>query len=34
MNHQLTVDALDLFMEKYLPDYLRAVVTQVEPQEE
>ena len=33
MNHQLTVEALRLFTDKYLEEYLRAVVTQVEPQE-
>jgi hypothetical protein len=33
MDHQLTVQAVDLFMEKYLDGYLRAVATQVEPQE-
>ena len=33
MNHDLTVDALDYFDRQYLDDYLRAVVTQVEPQE-
>jgi hypothetical protein len=34
MNHQLTVDALELFVSKYLDGYLRAVATQVEPEEE
>ena len=31
MNHALTVSALDLFQTRYLDSYLRAVVTQVEP---
>jgi hypothetical protein len=34
MNHDLTVDALEWFVREYLDGYLRAVVTQVEPQEE
>lgn len=33
MNHALTVEALDLFMARFLDNYLRAVLTQVEPQE-
>ena len=32
MNHELTVEALELFNHRYLEGYLRAVVTQVEPQ--
>lgn len=31
VNHQLTVRALEVFIEKYLDQYLRAVATQVEP---
>ncbi len=31
MDHPLTVTALDHFTDKYLPAYLRAVATQVEP---
>ena len=31
-NHDLTVSALDVFLERYVDGYLRAVVTQVEPQ--
>ncbi|MBI1338562.1 MAG: hypothetical protein GC164_16585 [Phycisphaera sp.] len=31
MDHDLTVKALELFTERYLDAYLRAVVTQVEP---
>lgn len=31
MDHALTASALDLFETKYLDSYLRAVVTQVEP---
>jgi hypothetical protein len=34
MNHSLTVDAVELFYRKYLDGYLRAVATQVEPQDE
>ena len=34
MNHDLTVDALEVFVSKHLDPYLRAVATQVEPQEE
>lgn len=34
MDHELTVHALDMFDEKYLDGYLRAAVTQVEPQED
>lgn len=34
MNHDLTVDALEDFNRKHLDGYLRAVATQVEPQEE
>jgi len=33
MDHALTVEALELFMTRYLENYLRAVLTQVEPQE-
>ena len=33
-NHELTVDALEHFDREYLDGYLRAVITQVEPQEE
>jgi hypothetical protein len=33
MNHQRTIEALDYFLEHYLDSYLRAVATQVEPQE-
>jgi hypothetical protein len=32
MDHEQTVHALDVFVEKYLSGYLRAVATQVEPQ--
>ena len=32
MDHDLTVKALDIFCEKYLADYLKAVATQVEPE--
>lgn len=31
-NHELTVKGVDLFTSQYLDGYLRAVVTQVEPQ--
>ena len=31
MTHELTVDALNLFDQKYLDPFLRAVATQVEP---
>ncbi|NJL31506.1 MAG: hypothetical protein HC898_07695 [Phycisphaerales bacterium] len=31
MNHQLTVAAMDHFVQQYLDGYLRAVATQVEP---
>lgn len=34
MNHELTVEALRLFMDRYLDGFLRAAVTQVEPREE
>ncbi len=34
MDHQLTVEAMKVFIQKYLTPYLRAVVTQVEPSEE
>jgi hypothetical protein len=34
MNHDLTVDALELFTRKHLDGYLRAVATQVEPQDD
>lgn len=34
MNHQQTVDALELFVRDYMDGYLRAVATQVEPKEE
>ena len=34
MNHELTVEALDLFDRQYLDSYVRAVATQVEPQDE
>ncbi len=34
MDHQLTVHALDQFVERYLDAYLRAVATQVEPKAE
>lgn len=34
MNHDLTVDALELFVRQYMSDYLKAVATQVEPMEE
>jgi len=30
-NHDQTVQALDVFMRRYLPDFLRAVATQIEP---
>lgn len=33
MNHDLTIAALELFIRKYLDGYLRAVITQVEPEE-
>lgn len=33
-NHDLTVDAINMFIDKYLDGYMRAVVTQVEPREE
>ncbi len=33
MDHKLTVEALDLFVDRYLDDYLRAAATQVEPQD-
>jgi len=33
-NHAMTVDALEMFVRKYLDGYLRAVATQVEPREE
>jgi hypothetical protein len=33
MDHALTVEAMDLFMTRFLESYLRAVLTQVEPQE-
>ena len=32
VNHEMTVRVLQLFVDKYLDDYLRAVATQVEPQ--
>ena len=31
VNHRLTVEAMDLFIDRYLDDYLRAIATQVEP---
>ena len=31
MNHELTVQALDTFQQRYLDGFLRAVGTQVEP---
>ncbi len=31
MNHDLTVQSVDLFKTRYLDDFLRAVATQVEP---
>lgn len=34
MNHDLTTQALDVFTRKHLPLYLRAVATQVEPQDD
>lgn len=34
MDHEMTVHALDMFDAKYLDGYLRAAVTQVEPQED
>ena len=34
MDHEQTVHALDVFDAKYLDGYLRAAVTQVEPQED
>jgi len=34
MDHEQTVHALDMFDAKYLDGYLRAAVTQVEPQED
>jgi hypothetical protein len=34
MDHDLTVDALELFTRQHLDGYLRAVATQVEPQDE
>lgn len=33
MNHEYTVEAMDHFIRQYLDGYLRAVATQVEPQE-
>lgn len=32
VNHQMTIRVLEVFIEKYLDSYLRAVATQVEPQ--
>lgn len=34
MNHDRTVDALEQFVRRFLDPFLRAVATQVEPQEE
>ncbi|HAI12436.1 MAG TPA: hypothetical protein DCM28_12075 [Phycisphaerales bacterium] len=34
MDHDLTIEALDTFIDRYLTDYLKAVLTQVEPHED
>ena len=34
MDHERTVEALNVFVERYLDGYMRAVVTQVEPEVE
>lgn len=34
MDHDLTIEALDTFIDRYLTEFLKAVLTQVEPHED
>ena len=34
MDHDLTIEALDLFIDRYLTEFLKAALTQVEPHED